>query len=343
MNFGSFKCASYQNRLVTLRPPDNYIEDSFKIFSEARINRIRIPLYWESYEKNPEGFTQELDIISESADKFNILCIYDNHQWGCSSYFGYGIGFPNSIILPNFHKNNPEKSSLNSPIRKDLEKFWNGWWDRKLIDDDGKEGWDVQLEYFESVIKRVKNKKSTLGFEILNEPQVFRQGDFKKVGKYHKYVIDKLETITDMPFFFCFTNSASLFAINLPTEQAKTIPLQSMNNIKNKLIFDVHPYPPSFLLIEFYKLLSLLMNNIPIYVGEFNAGIKKGVTIDKMQFVNYIQRLKDLSIYGCALWQWSYIFDNDHPAFNLTEIIDGKINPNNNFQNLVKSIKTNQN
>lgn len=342
VNFNGFRCATYQNRSVTPEPPNNYVDDSFRIFSEVGMNCIRIPMYWESYENNPEEFIQELDEISKAADKYNIRCIYDNHQWECSSYLGYGIGFPNSVLIQYFHKDNPEKSSLNPPTHEDLEKFWNGWWDRKLITAEGKEGWDAQLEYFETVVKRVQDKKSTLGFEILNEPQVFRQGDFKVVGDYHYYIIKKLEAITDKPFFFCFTNSASLFAINLPTEQAKTIPL-STASIKNNLILDVHPYPPSFLAMEFYKALSLLMNKIPIYIGEFNAGIKNGVTINEKQFVEYLNRLKNLSLYGCALWQWSYITDNDHPAFNITEIVDGKISPNNNFKNLVKSIKTNHN
>ncbi len=80
------------------------------------------------------------------------------------------------------------------------------------------------------------------------------------------------------------------------------------------------------------------MNNIPIYVGEFNAAIKKGVTINETQFAQYVNRLKGLSLHGCAFWQWSYIIDNDHPAFNITEIVDGKISPNNNFQNLVRAM-----
>ncbi len=255
VNFHGFKCATYQNRLVTLEPPNNYVDDSFRIFSELEMNCIRIPLYWESYESDNECFLKELDDISKAADKYNILCLYDNHQWKCSSYLGYGIGFPNSVLIPYFHIDDPEKNSLNPPLRKNLEKFWNAWWDRKLTTIDGNECWEAQLEYFETIVSRIQNKKSTLGFEILNEPQVFRRGDFKIVGNYHNYITKKLETITDKPFFLCFTNSASLFAINLPTEQAKTLPF-STSSIKNNLIFDIHPYPPSFITMEYYGLLN---------------------------------------------------------------------------------------
>ncbi len=66
------------------------------------------------------------------------------------------------------------------------------------------------------------------------------------MGNYHTFVMEKIGAITDKPFYFCFTNSDSLVAINLPTEQAKTKP-SSLSNIKNNLIFDVHPILPLFL------------------------------------------------------------------------------------------------
>ena len=147
------------------------------------------------------------------------------------------------------------ENSQNPPSHEDLEKFWNVWWDNELKNSEGKGGWDVQLEYFKSIIKIVNHKKSTLGFEILNEPQVFRQGDFKNVGSYHEYIMRNLNTITDKILFLCYTNSASFNAINLPTEQARTI--SSNNDFRKKIIYDVHPYPPSFLLMEYYKYLRL--------------------------------------------------------------------------------------
>ncbi len=76
VNFQGCGCASYQNRSMTPKPPNGYITDSFKIFKEAGIQCIRFPLYWESYEKNPEAFNQELDNISSAAGKYDILCIY---------------------------------------------------------------------------------------------------------------------------------------------------------------------------------------------------------------------------------------------------------------------------
>src|ERR1044072_864755 len=71
----------------------------------------------ESYEKNPEDFNQEIDDVSDMADKYDISCIYDNHQWECSSYLGYGIGFPNSILSQAFlrnHRSEEQTSELQS-------------------------------------------------------------------------------------------------------------------------------------------------------------------------------------------------------------------------------------
>jgi len=72
-----------------------------------------------------------------------------------------------------------------------------------------------------------------------------------------------------------------------------------------------------------------------MYVGEFNAGINRGVTIDGRQFKEYNKRLKHSIVYGDALWKWSYILDNDHSAFNLAIVINDKIYPNSSFESLV--------
>ena len=338
VNFQGFKCADYQNRLGLIQPPKNYISDSFKIFAENGLNCVRVPVYWESFEKDQPGFKGELDNISNQADKYNISCIYDNHQWMCSSYLGYGIGFPNSILRPFFHRN-PENNSMNKPNHEDLEKFWNAWWHRKLITAEGKDGWDAQLEYFTTVVNNLKDKKSTYGFEILNEPQVFRQKDFKKVSYYNDFFIKNIAKLTDKTLFFCYTSSGSLKAIDFPWNQSKTKP---SINIKNNIVFDIHPYPPGYIISIYYKLISRLLKNIPLFVGEFNSSIGENARITASQYKQYIKRLNNFSIPGGLFWQWSYIEDARHPAFNLSKIVDERIQPNENFENYINAIKENK-
>jgi len=342
VNFHGFLCASRQNGWLTpsslpqQQPPDDYMEDSFRIFKQSGIKCIRVPLYWESYERNPECFNQELVSISSIADKYGISCIYDNHQWKCSSYFGVGIGFPNSLLSPSFGEYLPARDSAGCPSKQILKKFWNGWWDRKLKTTQGKDCWDAQLEFLEEMINRIKDKNSTLGFEILNEPMIFRQADFRKVGIYHDYFVKHISALTDKTLFFCFTSSDPLNTLNVPWEQAKTKP---SNNVANKIIFDVHPYPPNSLTMGYYKSICWLMKNIPLYAGEFNAGINPGIKINGRQLNEYVSRLKNFNLSGCAFWEWSYIPDTYHRAFNLTCVIDGKIHPNNNFKSFANTIR----
>ncbi|MGB8034620.1 MAG: cellulase family glycosylhydrolase, partial [Nitrososphaeraceae archaeon] len=339
VNLHGFACAIRQNRVVTPKPPTEYINDSFNILKQAGIQCIRLPVYWESYEKNPEEFNQELDSISSLADKYGISCIYDNHQWECSSYFGRGIGFPNSLLTPSFGLDPPPtRNSSGQPTKQTLKEFWNQWWDRKLRITGGKDGWDAQLEFLEGVIKRVKDKNSTLGFEILNEPMVFRQADFRKVGIYHDYLIKNISALTDKTLFFCFTSSDPFSTLNVPWEQAKTKPSDN-NATNNVIIFDVHPYPPNSLTMGYYKSISWMMKNISMYAGEFNAGINPGVRINARQFKDYVKTLKNSNVYGCAFWEWSYIPDKDHPAFNMTTITNDKIYPNSNFQSFADEIR----
>ena len=324
VNFHGFSCALRQNGQVTPSlpqqlPPDEYMDDSFRIFKQSGIQCIRVPLYWESYERNPECFNQELDSISSLADKYGISCIYDNHQWKCSSYFGDGIGFPNSLLESSFGEDLPAINSAGHPSKQILKRFWNGWWDRKLKTTEGKECWDAQLEFLEGVINRIEEKNSTLGFEILNEPMIFRQADFGKVGIYHDYFIKHISALTDETFNFCICKPAY--------------------NVANKIIFDIHPYPPNSLTMGYYKSICWLMKNISVYAWEFNAGINPGIKINGGKLNEYVGRLRNFKLSGCALWEWSYIPDISRHAFNLTCVIDGKIQPNNNFKSFTDTIK----
>ena len=336
VNFCGIACAARQNGENTSQLSNDYIDDSFKIFKQIGIQCVRIPLYWESHEKNPDAFIQELDHISSVANRYGVSCVYDNHQWKCSSYFGEGIGFPNSLLTPSFGAGPHLENTSGFNFKHMLKRFWNGWWDRRLKTVDGKDCWDAQLEFLEGIVNRTKDKSSTLGFEILNEPMVFRQSDFRKVGIYHDYFVKKISNLTSKTLFFCFTSSDPLSTLNIPWEQAKTKP---SHNIVNNIIFDIHPYPPSSVTMGYYKVIRWFMKNVPIYAGEFNAGIKPGVAINRRQFKQLINRLKSFKVVGFAFWQWSYIHDYAHPAFNLINIAGDRIYLNENFKNFADAIK----
>src|ERR1051325_5495139 len=104
VNFQGFESSAYQNR-ITPEPPQDYIENSFHIFSKNNISMLRIPYSWESWEVNKSGFHEDLQKISNVADAYDISCIYDNHQWECSSWLGWGIGMPNSLLSCHYGNN----------------------------------------------------------------------------------------------------------------------------------------------------------------------------------------------------------------------------------------------
>ena len=54
-----------QNDMDPPSPPANYVNDSLTKISQAGLNHIRFLFYWESYEKNPQKFMQELESVAE--------------------------------------------------------------------------------------------------------------------------------------------------------------------------------------------------------------------------------------------------------------------------------------
>ena len=340
VNFDGIKIAEPQNR-QRIKPPTNYIGDSFKIFSENEIYCLRIPFYWESYERDPIGFMDELNEIAKEADSNKIMCIYDNHQWECSSLLGRGRGFPNSLMSILFQKKySVGTNSLDCPKKSDLELFWNQWWNRKLVDSENNDGWDLQKDFLKKVITKLDDRKSTLGFEILNEPQVFRGSDFKRVSEYNNFIIKDLDEYTEKPFFFSYVYSNTAKSVGFPWRQAKIKPTVKT---KNTLIFDVHPYPPYIIVLLYYKLISLLLNSSIIFAGEYNSGVGKNTKINRGQHLQYVKKFMDFSYYGAAFWWWSFEHDDSHPSFNLNNVIENRIHPNENFEYLVKSLKKNTN
>jgi hypothetical protein len=330
VNFHGYESTAYQNRTTPL-PPSNYIQDSFKIFADTGITCIRVTFSWESWELDRDGFLEDLKVIAQSADNYGIRCIYDNHQWECSSWIGNGIGMPNSIMSPYYEKESAERESKYS-TKKD---FWNRWWNREIKSVNGVDGWDAQLFYLKDIVIMLENHKSTFGFEILNEPEVFSSSQYRKAGIYHDYMISELRKITNKTLFFCWA---------LPHRLSDSPLLQRLLSptIKENVIYDAHSYPPSTSRMMHFRLTTLLMGNIPLYIGEFNSGFTNGVTMTQNELSRYVKRFRNFGICGWALWRWSYIRDNNIPAFNLTKIIDkNKIQPGIYFSYFVNALKNN--
>ena len=83
--------------------PLKYYEESFKLLSEAGMNHVRYRFYWESYVRDPFSFINELVTVAQTADRFGIKVLYDNHQYHTTSWLDpkRGTGFPSFLFENN--------------------------------------------------------------------------------------------------------------------------------------------------------------------------------------------------------------------------------------------------
>ena len=177
-----------------------YVTESMKYIRLSGFNAVRVPYYWEAYVANPTAFMGEIDLIARKAADNNICVIFDNHHFYTSSYWKLNVegksdgrGFP-SFVVKNFPARDNDYIKTAGP-------FWNAFLSNSYSIN-GKKVWDVQFEFFTKVINKVKGYDSVAGFEIINEPHLFKSSDYDKLGDYHTYMAKKIRSITDKKIFF---------------------------------------------------------------------------------------------------------------------------------------------
>lgn len=185
-----FYTRTSQARETNYDLPKNYFEESFKILSSNGLNHVRFLIFWESFVKNPTEFIEELKTVANAADKYNIKVLYDNHQFHTSSYLNpqRGTGFPFSLFEADFAFFYGSGGGTKYPTAK---VWWTNWWDRNVRDKDANDGWTLQTEFFKKVLDTVDNHTSTVGYEILSEPQVHDKNQWEKIQKYNTFKIGR--------------------------------------------------------------------------------------------------------------------------------------------------------
>lgn len=338
---------SIQSTRYPIAFPHNFYEKSFSLISKAGMNHVRYAFYWEAYEKNPDAFTSELKTVAKTADKYNLKVIYDNHQYHTSSWLDStnGTGFPSML----FDLAKYRYDAGGSPHDSAAKKWWRDWWNNKIRDPEGKNGWALQASFLKHVARIVDHFKSTLGYEILNEPQVHSSDQWEKVGQYNTYITNALRQVT---------NKTLVYSMNIPVEPgvlpkqiAKMAPDDRDNVVFKFTIYDA-PLPQSF---EGKKLVTMLsaakLAKVPVYIGEWNDASHKEISKGKRgHFVEaknnpdntvthlIVKKLKKLDVWGWAYWNWNYV-PHPVPNFNLIKVhSNGNMKTTQYFTNLKKVV-----
>lgn len=333
--------------------PLKYYEESFKILSEAGMNHIRYRFYWESYVRDSFSFISELVTVAQTADRFGIKVLYDNHQYHTSSWLDpqRGTGFPSFLFENN--SSYPFGSGGDTEFTS-AKKWWTDWWNRSITDTNGNDGWMLQAEFLKKVVNAVDNNTSTLGYEILNEPQIHHIDQWDKIGKYNTFITDKLREITQRTIAYDMNIPVDLdddSQIDMtPENLAKMAPSNKTNVIFKVSVYGIpedNTYQGDRLDI-FVKAAKLA--DLPIYVGEWNNLSRERVvneqgkivfqTIPELSDINQteanfiVQKLKEIDVWGMAYWNWSFL-NNRIASYNLITIT----NDDNNIGGKIQTTK----
>jgi len=252
--------------------PFNYYDDSFRIFSEAGLNIVRYLITWESYERNPDLFIGELSKVSKSADKWGLKVIYANDQFHISSWLDpkSGYGFPRTLFSSN--ENRFPFGGGGSSDTEVARSWWTDWYNNTIADTDGRDGWTLQADFLKRVVTAVDNHSSTLGYEILNEPHVYSEDQWTKIGSYNTFITSELRQLTNKTIVFDrqLPSDVGGEIHATPENMAKMAP-RNMTNIVFKSTLYGLPSNCSYAEARLSTAVrAAQLMKIPLWMGEFN-------------------------------------------------------------------------
>jgi hypothetical protein len=299
--------------------PSDYYEESFELIHDAGMNHVRYLLYWESYEKNPSKFMEER-----------------------------ATGFPSFLF-----EGNPELEMDSGGNTNDeaASIWWTDWWNRSVKDTSGNDGWSLLSEFLTKLVNVLDSHPSTIGYEILSEPQIHSDDQWEKVGQFNTFMVNELRKVTQKTIAFSQQVPASPNAPNInviPENQAKMVPVN-----KNNVVFKISLYGVSTDSFQKTRLDGLVeaaqLAGVPIYVGEWNNVVREregGVfrispeasDLTQEETTLFLQDFKGLGVWGWAFWRWN-LDSHSVPNFNLISISEnGLVEPTKYYEQLQNAI-----
>jgi hypothetical protein len=293
-------------------PPMNYYEDSFRIFSQAGMNNVRYLFTWESYHKNPSLFMNELFKVARIADKWKINVIYANDQFHISSWLDQhsGYGFPSFLFM-----NKPQFPAGGGGASDNItaQVWWTEWYNRSIKNENGTaDGWSLQSDFLKKIIRAVDNHSSTLGYEILNEPQVYVEDQWEKIGNYNTFIANELRHFSNKTLVFDRQLPSDVGAgpINaVPENMAKMVP-RNVRNIVFKTTLYGLPTHCSYAEARLNTAATTAqLLGIPMWVGEFNIGITgedPQADINQTEVNLFVKKFDEIRAWGWSFWVWGF-------------------------------------
>ena len=351
VNMRGLQTSATETRNSSRSIPINYYEDSLKLISQAGMNHIRYVFNWEAYEKNPSLFINELITFANVADKWGIKVVYDNHQFHTSSWLNpdRGSGFPMSLF-----KSNPvlyHYAGGGAPKYETSKVWWTDWWNRSVKNTNGTDGWTLLASFLKKIVNTVDKHPSTLGYEILNEPQIHSNDEWDKIGKFNTFITDELRKVTQKTIAYSQQVPASINAATISVtaeNQAKMVP-----DNKTNVVFKISLYGIPTDSYHGARLAILIkasrLAGVPLYVGEWNNVEReksKGVfkinpaksDITQSDVDLFVQTFKKLKVWGWNYWLWNFR-TNEAPNFNLIKVtLNGMIQPTKYYEQLKNAI-----
>ena len=341
VNMRGYYTSMPQSRDFKFPFPDNYYDTSFKELSKANIiDHVRYRYYWESYVRNSSAFLNEIEEVSNTADKYGLKIVYDNHQFHTSSWLNpsRGTGFPSFLFADTVLYPQDGGGTAKSTA---AQVWWTKWWDRSIKSINGTDGWTLQLNFLKRIVSIVDKHPSTLGYEILSEPQVHNVDQWSKIGNYNSFMTDELRGLTNKTIIFSMNIPIDLKSpINVNAENLAKMTPQNKENVVFK--FSLYGIPSDGYQNEKLELFenTSKLAGVSIYIGEWN-NVKRVATyneegrliwtidetlsdINQAQANKIVGKFKEIGIWGLAFWEWSFV-PNDTPNFNLVNVTSNKV------------------
>ena len=256
-SWSNLRGADYQPKALcgcnvgSLAPPTS----SFSEIRSNGWNLIKVYLSWNAYVNNTPAFMSSLNDVANSAESQGIYVIYtmgatanspcNDNVWPCAMYANYGGTGP-------------------------TPQFWNALWANQIMYD-GTDSWTAQWNSFWlPIINAVDSNPSTLGYEILNEPQNPGGAPLSQLQNYNQFFAQKMRLAIQSSHYVMFMAPCPACGYNLNSSTPISVAPTGISN----LAIDFHNYAdyssvdqagPYFAM---YSQVSQQLN-IPVLIGEW--------------------------------------------------------------------------